>query len=94
MAVKLRLKRMGSKKKPFYRIVAADSRVARDGKFIELVGTYNPVGISAEVKINEEVALKWLNNGAQPTDTVRNLLSNAGIMKKFHESKSTKKEGK
>ncbi len=94
MAVKLRLKRMGSKKKPFYRIVAADSRVARDGKFIELVGTYNPVGTSAEVKINEEVALKWLNNGAQPTDTVRNLLSNAGIMKKFHESKSTKKEGK
>lgn len=94
MAVKLRLKRMGSKKKPFYRIVAADSRVARDGKFIELVGTYNPIGDSAEVKINEEVALKWLNNGAQPTDTVRNLLSNAGIMKKFHESKSTKKEGK
>ena len=94
MAVKLRLKRMGSRKKPFYRIVAADSRVARDGKFIELVGTYNPVGASAEVKINEEVALKWLNNGAQPTDTVRNLLSNAGIMKKFHESKSTKKEGK
>lgn len=94
MAVKLRLKRMGSKKKPFYRIVAADSRVARDGKFIELVGTYNPIGDSAEVKINEEVALKWLSNGAQPTDTVRNLLSNAGIMKKFHESKSTKKEGK
>ena len=94
MAVKLRLKRMGSKKKPFYRIVAADSRVARDGKFIELIGTYNPVGDSAEVKINEEVALKWLSNGAQPTDTVRNLLSNAGIMKKFHESKSTKKEGK
>ena len=94
MAVKLRLKRMGSKKKPFYRIVAADSRVARDGKVIELVGTYNPVGDSAEVKINEEVALKWLSNGAQPTDTVRNLLSNAGIMKKFHESKSTKKEGK
>ncbi len=94
MAVKLRLKRMGSKKKPFYRIVAADSRVARDGKFIELVGTYNPIGDSAEVKINEEIALKWLSNGAQPTDTVRNLLSNAGIMKKFHESKSTKKEGK
>ncbi len=94
MAVKLRLKRMGSKKKPFYRIVAADSRVARDGKFIELVGTYNPVSEPAEIKINEEVALKWLSNGAQPTDTVRNLLSNAGIMKKFHESKSTKKEGK
>ena len=94
MAVKLRLKRMGSKKKPFYRIVAADSRVARDGKFIELVGTYNPVSEPAEVKINEEVALKWLSNGAQPTDTVRDLLSKNGIMKKFHESKMTKKEGK
>lgn len=94
MAVKLRLKRMGSKKKPFYRIVAADSRVARDGKFIELVGTYNPVSEPAEVKINEEVALKWLNNGAQPTDTVRDLLSKNGTMKKFHESRMTKKEGK
>ena len=79
MAVKLRLKRMGSKKKPFYRIVAADSRVARDGKFIELVGTYNPVSEPAEVKINEEVALKWLSNGAQPTDTVRALIKKAGI---------------
>lgn len=94
MAVKLRLKRMGSKKKPFYRIVAADSRVARDGKFIELVGTYNPVSEPAEVKINEEVALKWLSNGALPTDTVRDLLSKNGVMKKFHESKMTKKEGK
>ena len=94
MAVKLRLKRMGSKQKPFYRIVAADSRVARDGKFIELVGTYNPVSEPAEVKINEEVALKWLSNGAQPTDTVRDLLSKNGVMKKFHESKMTKKEGK
>lgn len=94
MAVKLRLKRMGSKKKPFYRIVAADSRVTRDGKFIELVGTYNPVSEPAEVKINEEVALKWLSNGAQPTDTVRDLLSKNGVMKKFHESKMTKKEGK
>ena len=94
MAVKLRLKRMGSKKKPFYRIVAADSRSPRDGKFIELVGTYNPITNPAEVKINEEVALKWLGNGAEPTDTVRSLLSHAGILKKFHESKSTKKEGK
>ena len=91
MAVKLRLKRMGSKKKPFYRIVAADSRVARDGKFIELVGTYNPVSEPAEVKINEEVALKWLSNGAQPTDTVRSLLSKKGIMTKYADSK---KEGK
>ena len=93
MAVKLRLKRMGSKQKPFYRIVAADSRFPRDGRFIETVGTYNPIMEPAEVKINEEVALKWLNDGAIPTDTVRDLLSKQGIMKKFHESKMTK-EGK
>lgn len=91
MAVKLRLKRMGAKKRPFYRIVAADSRSPRDGKFIELVGTYNPIMEPAEIKVNEEVALKWLSNGAIPTDTVRDLLSKQGVMKKFHESK---KEGK
>ncbi|MBP3766520.1 MAG: 30S ribosomal protein S16 [Bacilli bacterium] len=94
MAVKLRLKRMGAKKRPFYRIVAADSRSPRDGKFIELVGTYNPIVEPAEVKVNEEVALKWLANGAIPTDTVRDLLSKQGVMKKYHESKMTKKEGK
>ena len=94
MAVKLRLKRMGAKKRPFYRIVAADSRSPRDGKFIELVGTYNPIAEPAEVKVNEEVALKWLANGAIPTDTVRDLLSKQGVMKKYHESKMTKKEGK
>ena len=93
MAVKLRLKRMGAKKRPFYRIVAADSRSPRDGKFIEIVGTYNPIMEPAEVKVNEEIALKWLNDGAIPTDTVRDLLSKQGIMKKFHESKMTK-EGK
>ena len=90
MAVKLRLKRMGAKKRPFYRIVAADSRSPRDGRFIEIVGTYNPIMEPAEVKINEEVALKWLNDGAIPTDTVRDLLSKQGIMKKFHESKMGK----
>ena len=94
MAVKLRLKRMGSKKRPFYRIVAADSRSPRDSKFIELVGTYNPITEPAEIKVKEEVALKWLGNGAIPTDTVRDLLSKQGVMKKFHESKMTKKEGK
>ena len=93
MAVKLRLKRMGAKKRPFYRIVAADSRSPRDGKFIEIVGTYNPIMEPAEVKVNEGIALKWLNDGAIPTDTVRDLLSKQGIMKKFHESKMTK-EGK
>ena len=93
MAVKLRLKRMGAKKRPFYRIVAADSRSPRDGKFIEIVGTYNPIMEPAEIKINSEVALKWLNQGAIPTDTVRDLLSKQGIMKAYHESISTK-EGK
>ena len=87
MAVKLRLKRMGSKKKPVYRIVAIDSHTKRDGEYIELVGTYNPLTEPKTVKVDESVALKWLNNGAIPSDTVRNLLSDAGIMKKFHESK-------
>lgn len=85
MAVKLRLTRMGAKKRPTYRIVASDSHTKRDGQYIELVGTYNP--IENETKINEEVALKWLNLGAQPSDTVKNLLSKAGIIQKFAESK-------
>ena len=87
MAVKLRLKRMGSKKKPVYRIVAIDSHTKRDGEYIELIGTYNPLTEPKTVKVDESIALKWLNNGAIPSDTVRNLLSDAGIMKKFHESK-------
>lgn len=91
MSVKIRLKRMGSKKRPFYRIVVADSRSPRDGRFIEKVGTYNPLVEPAEVKLEEESILNWLNNGAQPSDTVRNLLSNAGIMKKYHEAKFSKK---
>lgn len=90
MAVKLRLKRMGSKQKPFYRIVAADSRFPRDGRFIETVGTYNPIAKPAEIKIDKEVAIKWLNNGAQPTDTVKALLKNEGILKKFASSKKGK----
>ena len=93
MAVKLRLMRMGAKKRPFYRIVATDSRSRRDGEYLELIGTYNPINSEKDVKINEEVALKWLNNGAIPSDTVRNLFKDAGIMKKFAESK-TKKESK
>lgn len=88
MAVKIRLTRMGAKKKPTYRIVATDSRRPRDGEYLELIGTYSP--LVEEVKINEEVALKWLKNGAIPTDTVRNLFSKAGIMKKFAESKEKK----
>ena len=91
MAVKLRLKRMGAKQKPFYRIVAADSRSPRDGRFIETVGTYNPIKEPAEVTFKEDRVMYWLSNGAIPTDTVRNLLSKQGIMKKFADSK---KEGK
>lgn len=90
MAVKIRLKRMGAKKSPFYRIVVADSRSPRDGRFIETVGTYNPVVSPAEVKINEELALKWLQNGAKPSDTVRNLFSSQGILEKFHNAKNSK----
>ena len=77
---------MGSKKNPFYRIVVADSHDKRDGSFIELVGTYSPLD-NSKVNINEEVALKWLKEGAMPTDTVRNLFSKEGIMKKFVDSK-------
>ena len=91
MAVKLRLKRMGSKQKPFYRIVAADARSPRDGRFIETVGTYNPIKKPAEVNVNEELALKWLNNGAIPTDTVRSILSKEGIMTKYAEGKKAGK---
>lgn len=90
MAVKIRLKRMGSKKRPFYRVVVADSRSPRDGRIIEQIGTYNPVSNPKQVKLDETLALKWLANGAQPSDTVRNLLSEEGILKKFHESKLSK----
>lgn len=90
MAVKIRLKRMGSKRNPFYRIVVADSRAPRDGRFIEQIGTYNPVVDPVEVKIDEEKALNWMSNGAKPSDTVRNLFSKEGIMKKFHDQKNEK----
>ena len=93
MAVKLRLTRMGKKKQPVYRVVAIDSHTKRDGEYIELVGTYNPLKQPAEIKLNEEIALKWLNNGAIPSDTVKNLLKEAGIMKKYADAK-TKKESK
>ena len=89
MAVKIRLTRMGDKKRPTYRIVATDSRRSRDGQYLELIGTYQPVG-EGEVKINEDLAMKWLNNGAIPTDTVKNLFSKAGIMKKYAETKVKK----
>jgi small subunit ribosomal protein S16 len=90
MAVKIRLKRMGAKKSPFYRIVVADARSPRDGRQIETVGTYNPLTQPATVEINEELALKWLTDGAKPSDTVRNLFSEQGIMEKFHNQKFSK----
>ena len=90
MAVKIRLKRMGAKKAPFYRVIVADSRSPRDGRFIDTIGTYNPLTTTAEIKLNEESAIKWLNNGAIPTDTVKNLFSKAGIMEKYHNLKQGK----
>ncbi|MDR1774079.1 MAG: 30S ribosomal protein S16 [Clostridioides sp.] len=87
MAVKIRLKRMGAHKKPFYRIVVADSRSPRDGKFIEEVGYYNPVSEPKQIVIKDEAAVKWLKVGAQPTDTVKRLFEKNGVMDKFNESK-------
>ncbi|MBR7111258.1 MAG: 30S ribosomal protein S16 [Clostridia bacterium] len=80
MAVKIRLTRMGAKKAPFYRIVVMDSRKARDGEYIEQLGYYNPVKEPAEVKLDVELAKKWIGNGAQPTDTVRTILKNNGVL--------------
>ena len=90
MAVKIRLTRMGRKQAPFYRVVVADSRSPRDGRTIAQIGTYNPLTTPAEININEEEALDWLNKGAVATDTVKNLFSKAGIMEKFHNSKQGK----
>ena len=91
MAVKIRLRRMGAKKRPFYRIVVADSRYPRDGRFIEEIGYYNPIVEPAEIKLDKDLAMKWLKNGATPTDTVRDILSKEGILKEFHETKMAKK---
>ena len=82
MAVKIRLKRMGAKKAPFYRVVVADARSPRDGKFIETIGTYDPTVNPAAVKIDEEKAMKWLDNGAQVSETVRQLFKQNGIWQK------------
>ena len=81
MAVKIRLRRMGAKKAPFYRVVVADERSPRDGKFIDEIGYYNPLTNPADVKIDAEKAEKWLANGAQPTETVKSLLKKSGIVK-------------
>ena len=79
MAVKIRLRRMGAKKAPFYRVVVADSRYPRDGRFIEEIGYYNPLTTPVDIKIDSEKAQKWIANGAQPTETVKSLLKKAGI---------------
>ena len=92
MAVKIRLKRMGAKKSPFYRVVVADSRAPRDGRFIEALGHYDSTTQPAIIQLDEEKAIEWLKKGAQPTDTVKDLFSKAGIMKKWDELKRSKKE--
>ena len=90
MSVKIRMRRMGSKRKPFYRIVVADSRMPRDGRFIEEVGYYNPLTNPDEVKLEEDKIFEWLEKGAQPSDTVRSLLSKAGLMTSYHDAKDGK----
>jgi len=88
--VKIRLRRVGAKKKPNYRLVVADSRAPRDGAFISIIGHYNPLTDPETVVINEEEALKWLRQGAQPTATAARLLSKVGVMEKFKTPKETK----
>ena len=80
MAVKIRLRRIGAKKAPYYRVIVADSRSPRDGRFIEELGTYNPLTEPAEIKIDTERALEWMKKGAQPTDTVKTLLKRVGAL--------------
>lgn len=87
MAVKIRLKRMGAKKRPFYRLVVADSRAARDGAVIDTLGFYNPIADPVELKIDEQKALDWLHKGAQPSDTAKSLLKKSGVMEKFAASR-------
>ena len=91
MPVKLRLRRLGRKGRPFYHIVAADSRAPRDGKYLEKIGTYNPITNPATIDLDVDAALRWLDNGAQPTDTARNILSFKGVMYKKHLLRGVKK---
>jgi small subunit ribosomal protein S16 len=90
MAVKIRLKRIGRHKLAIYRIVVADSRSPRDGRFIETIGTYDPSKAETKVTLNKELAIKWLKNGAQPTQTVRNLLSKEGVLAELHKERNSK----
>ena len=91
MPVKIRLRRLGRKGRPFYHIVAADSRAPRDGKFLEKIGTYNPITNPATIDLDVDLALSWLANGAQPTDTAKNILSHTGVMYKKHLLRGVKK---
>lgn len=88
--VKIRLRRMGAKKRPFYRVVVADSRAPRDGKFIDEIGYYDPTKDPAIIKIDEDKAKRWIANGAQPTDTARSLLRKSGILHKIQQEKNAK----
>ncbi|QWC00763.1 30S ribosomal protein S16 [Mycoplasmatota bacterium] len=90
MMVKLRLQRFGTKKRPFYRVVAADSRKKRDGRYLEIVGTYDPTTKPASINIDNELAKKWLHLGAQPTDTVKSLFAKVGVMSEFLTEKKNK----
>jgi len=90
MAVRIRLRRMGAKRKLFYRLVVADARSPRDGRFIENIGIYDPRKAPPAIKVDEEKAMMWLQRGAQPTETVRRLLSKAGVMRRFAALKAAK----
>lgn len=90
MAVKIRLRRMGTHKKPFYRVIVSDARSPRNGRFIEEIGFYNPISEPKQVKIDEEKAIKWLVTGAQPTEVVKKLFASNGIIEKFEATKASK----
>ncbi len=90
--VRLRLKKMGAKKRPFYRIVVMDQRTKRDGKAIDEIGYYDVIKQPADIKLDKEKALEWLKKGAQPTDTVKNILSKEGVMKEYHDYKYNNKK--
>ena len=89
MPIAMRLKRFGRKKKPFYRVIVANSKDPRQGRAVDDIGYYDPLADPAQIQINEEKALKWLKDGAQPSDTVRSLLSKSGILKKFHDDRQS-----
>lgn len=94
MAVKIRLTRMGAKKRPFYRLVVADSRMPRDGRFIEILGHYNPSQKPAKISVNQEKALYWLKQGAKPSEVVKQVFKKCGVWKEFKPSQSPKKAEK